>query len=129
VQAFRDALHADGVLVDAPPGDTSDGYAIALFGIQAIGINEDDTAQQWLCMARTQIGGFTKINTDPAMRTAQILWALHVMSAPPQPMRRDHLSSACQIVLALSSDQTLIDRARDCERVHQLQSKTETRTA
>lgn len=109
--ALREEFAAQGGNPNLPP-DTTDGYHIALFGLQACGINEDDAVRQWICIARTLLGGFPKPSHDPNLRMPQILWAMHILGQW-QTIPAHHLKSACQIVLTLSSNPTLIARARE----------------
>ena len=112
IQAFRAELTAQGSNMDAAPADTSDGYAVALFGIQAIGICEGDACRLWLCLARTAVGGWSAIDMRHHMRPAQITWAAHVISLP-RCHSREALAQACRIILTLSSNTDLLQRATD----------------
>lgn len=114
----RDALRAEfaaqGGSHDLPP-DTTDGFYIALFGLQACGITEHDAVRQWICLARTFLGGFAEVSHDIDMRLPQITWAMHIMACW-KCARLDHLRAACQIILALSSNTILRARAEDIAR-------------
>lgn len=116
----RDAMRAEIMAQDGSydlPPDTTDGYHIALFGLQAIGINEQDAIRHWLCNARTLLGGFPEVSQDPDMRLPQITWATHIMAcANCTRIATHHLRAACKIILDLSSNAILRDRAYDLAR-------------
>jgi hypothetical protein len=114
----RDAIRAEH---SAQGGDTSaqtdmaDGFHIELFGLHATGINEDDAVRQWICIARTLLGGFPTPSKEPAMRVPQILWAMHILGHW-QTIPAHHLRAACLNILTLSTNPILIARATEIAR-------------
>lgn len=119
IAAFRAELTDQGSDMTAAPADTTDGYAVALFGLQAIGISEGDACRQWLCMARTQIGGWPEPDETPTLRAAQIIWAIHII-ANQMHCSRDHLHQACKIVQHLSTNRILRHAADTLARAQHL---------
>lgn len=115
-EAIRAEITAQGGRVDLPP-DTADGYHLALFGLQSVGISEDDAIRHWLCTARTLLGGWPIPSDDPALRVPQIVWAMHILSDWLRTPAH-HLHAACQIVLRLSSNPILRQRAIDLARTY-----------
>ncbi len=118
----REAMRAEivnrGGRCDLQP-DTGDGYHIALFGLQSIGISEDDAYRHWLCSARTLLGGFDAPSQDPDMRLPQLTWAAHILACwKCTPLH--HLRSACKIILALSTNRPLRDRAGELARTYNM---------
>lgn len=115
-EAMRAEIEAQGGSFALPP-DTTDGYHIALFGLQSVGINEADAIRHWLCNARTLLGGFAEVSQDPDMRLPQISWATHIMACTNCPrIATHHLRAACKIILDLSSNTLLRARAYDIAR-------------
>lgn len=114
--AMRAEFAAQGGDIDLSP-DTTDGFHIALFGLQTCGISESDAVTRWICTARTVLGGFPAPSDDPALRVAQIVWAMHILAAYATTPAR-HLRAACQIIRRLSSNPVLLARAQDIARIH-----------
>jgi hypothetical protein len=111
----RDAIRAEYIAQGGDPSlqtKMADGFHIALFGLHACGVNEDDAVRQWICLTRTLMGGFPTPSKEPAMRVPQILWAMHIMGHW-QTIPANHLRSACLIILTLSTNQILISRAAE----------------
>lgn len=120
-EIIREVLAEGGSAMEAPQG--AGGYCLALYGVQAIGINESDAIRQWRCLARSHIGGWERPTTDPDLRAAQIDWAAWVMSKDRTAPRR-HLRTACLIIRQLSHNAILLDRARDIAMRHSLNPLT-----
>lgn len=106
--AIKQALHDTGGTMDSEdPG--RNGFGLHLMGVYAVGTCMGDAVHHWICTTRTLHGGWTEPSPDPTLHGAQIAWAAWVLArqATCRTVTTAHLTAACQIVLALSVNETL----------------------
>lgn len=112
--------------IDATDGwlDTDDqgchGFGIHLMGVYTVGTCIGDAVHHWICTTRTLHGGWTEPSPDTTLHGAQIAWASWVLArqATCRNITTAHLPAACQIVLALSANETLRTHAHQLLRLH-----------
>lgn len=104
-----EVIEADGTFQRPQNFAQIDGMAeIRLHDISAFGLTYHDAAEIWHHRARSAIGGFPE--PAHALRGPQIAWATYCVTHPSETPERA-LRRACAIIIALSDDWTLRDRA------------------
>lgn len=122
-EAQRGAVLAEIAATAAETHSGKDsGFALHLYGINAVGSSLQDAIRHWRGMARTMAGGWQLASDDKSLHAAQIEWAAWVLQrqACKCQVNRDHLAGACRIVQQISGNATLRSAAQDLARAQNL---------